>query len=181
MVEGREYTFCFMYIELDESVEMERKYGRKTLSKALASFKRFIENAVRPFNGRIWMWTGMGGIILFPFDLRSSDALKCGFRIMLIKSLYDVEESVFPNFLSFRLALHIGNTVYRRGDTGNIISDSLNYIFHLGQQFAEPGNFYITEEMLLISHPAFVEYFYEQGEYEGRKIFRMRIPVHMGS
>jgi len=181
IVDGREYTFCFMYIELDDSVEMERKYGRKTLSSALSSFRRFIESAIRPFNGRVWIWSGIGGIILFPFDLRSSDALKCGFRIMLIKTLYDVEESVFPNFLSFRTALHIGNTIYQKEDTGNIISDSLNYIFHLGQQFAEKGNFYITEEVLLISHSAFLEYFVDEGEYEGRKIFRMRAPIHMGS
>jgi hypothetical protein len=178
IVEGREYTFCFMFIELDGSAEMEKRYGRKNLSTALSSFKRFIEYSVRLFNGKIWIWSATGGIVLFPFDLRRSNAVKCGFRIMLTKNLYDVEESVFPDFISFRMALHIGNTVYRVLNTGHIISDTLNYIHHLGQQYAKPGNFYLTEEVLLISHTEFLRFFTADGKFEGRKIYRMRLPIY---
>ncbi len=180
IVPGREYTFCLMYVELDGAVEMERMYGRDTLAQALGSFRKYIESLVGSFNGRIWIWSGFGGVILFPFNLEQSDALKCGFRIILHKHLYDVEESVFPNFISFRLALSIGNLAYTEVGTGHVISDSLNHIYHLGQQFAKPGNFYITEEVLLISHVTFVNFFVEMGDFEGKKIFRMRLPVLPG-
>jgi hypothetical protein len=178
---GREYTFCLMYVELDGAVEMERMYGRDTLAQALASFRKYVESLVGSYNGRIWIWSGFGGVILFPFNLKQSDALKCGFRLILHKHLYDVEESVFPNFISFRLALSIGNLVYTEVGTGHVISDSLNSIYHLGQQFAKPGNFYITEEALLISHAAFLEFFVDAGEFEGKKIFIMRRPVRPGN
>ncbi|MBP7583491.1 MAG: hypothetical protein KBA61_05635, partial [Spirochaetes bacterium] len=37
---------------------------------------------------------------------------------------------------------HVGNTVYRvRGDTGSIISDSINSIFHLGQKYAPDSSY----------------------------------------
>jgi hypothetical protein len=99
---------------------------------------------------------------------------------MLLKHLYDVEESVFPNFISFRLALSIGNLVYTEVGTGHVISDSLNHIYHLGQQFAKPGSFFITEEVLLISHTAFLDFFVGAGDFEGKKIFSMRLPVLPG-
>ena len=178
---GREYTFCLMFVELDGAIEMERMYGRDTLAKALGSFRKYVENLVGSFNGRIWIWSGFGGVILFPFNLKRIDALKCGFRLMLVKHLYDIEESVFPNFISFRLALCIGNLVYTEVGTGHVISDSLNYIYHLGQQFAEPGKFYISEEVLLISHTAFLKFFVEVGDFEGKKIFTMRLPIHPGN
>ena len=178
---GREYTFCLMFVELDGAVEMERMYGRDTLAKALGSFRKYVESLVGSFNGRIWIWSGFGGVILFPFNLEKSDALKCGFRLMLVKHLYDVEESVFPNFISFRLALSIGNLLYTEVGTGHVISDSLNHIYHLGQQFAEPGNFYISEEVLLISHTAFLRFFVEAGDFDGKKIFTMRLPIHPGN
>jgi hypothetical protein len=178
VVPGREYTFCLMFVELDGAVEMEKMYGRDTLARALGSFRSYIESLVGSFNGRIWIWSGFGGVVLFPFNLTRSDSLKCGLCLVLFKHLYDIEESIFPNFISFRLALSIGNILYTEVGTGHVISDSLNYIYHLGQQFAEPGRFYITEEVLLISHTAFMEFFLESGEFEGRKIYRMRLPIH---
>jgi hypothetical protein len=159
-----------MFVELDGAVEMVRMDGRDTLAQALGSFRKFVESLVGSFNGRIWIWSGFGGVILFPFNLKKSDALKCGFRLKLVKHLYDIEESVFPNFISFRLALSIGNLVYTEVGTGHVISDSLNHIYHLGQQFAEPGNFYITEEVLQISHTAFLNFFVEAGEFDGKRL-----------
>ena len=100
---------------------------------------------------------------------------------MLFKHLYDIERSVFPNFISLRIVLHMGSTIYTTRNTGQVISDSINSIFHLGQQFARPNNFYITEEVLQICHAAFTEYFVEEGDFEGRNTYRMRRPIHSGS
>lgn len=179
IVPGMEYTFCFLFFELDGVEEMEKNYGRKNLNTALSSFKDYIEDSVRPYNGRLWIWSGFGGLVIFPFDLERNDVLECGFRLILFKPLYDIEESIFPFFLSFRLALHIGNMVYADTKTGNVVSDSLNSVYHLGQQFTKPGNFFVTEEALSVSDELFLEYYVPAGDFEGRKIFRMRLPLHM--
>jgi len=180
IVAGREYTFCFMFIELDGREEMEKKYERSNLGMALASFRKHIESSVGSYGGRVWIWSGFGGIVLFPYDGGECAALRCGFRFVLFKHLYDIEESLFPNLLSFRIIFHLGETVYVENGTGHIISDTLNSIFHLGQQFAKAGNFYITEEVLRRAHPAFRDSFLDVGVFEGRKIYRLRLPVHTG-
>lgn len=178
VVPGREYTFCMMFIELDGKEQMERNYGAENLSLALASFRKHIDGFVKPFGGRLWIWYSFGGLVLFPFNGDNCPALTCAFRLMLSKHFYDIEGSHFPNFLSFRLVLHIGNTPYVEADTGNVISDGLNSIFHLGQQFAEAGGCYATEEVLRFGHPALKEYFVEAGVFEGRRVRRLRRLLH---
>jgi hypothetical protein len=178
VVPGGDYTFAMMFVELDDKEQMEKRYGAKNLSAALSSFRAYIEGFVKVFGGKRWMWFGFGGIILFPFDGKTCPALTCGFRLMLFKHLYDVEGSHFPHFLSFRTVLQIGNTTYAQEDTGHIVSDSLNSIFHLGQQFVQPGNYCVTDEVLRFAHAALRSYFVPAGTFEGRQILRMRRPVH---
>jgi len=178
VVTGREYTFCMMFIELDGKEQMEKNYGAQNLSLALTSFRKHIEGFVKPFGGRLWIWYSFGGLLLFPFNGDNCPALTCAFRLMLFKHFYDIEGSHFPHFLSFRLVLHIGNTPYVETDTGNVVSEGLNAIFHLGQQFAEAGCCYATEEVLRFGHPALHPYFVDCGLYEGRKILRLRRLLH---
>jgi len=175
---GNEYTFYLLFIELDGKEEMERKYGMRDLSIALSSFRSYIEGSVRPSQGRLWIWTSFGGLILFPFDGRECPALSGLFRLMLFRHLYDIEESKFPNFLSYRLVMHLGNLVYSDRNVGSVVSDGLNTVFHLGQQFARPGGFYLTEEVFRFGPQALKPFFLEAGEFEGLKVFRMRLPVH---
>ncbi len=174
----REYTFCLLFIELDGREEMEKKYGVKNLNIALSSFRGYLENAVKPAQGRLWIWTGFGGIVLFPFSGADCPALGCLFRMVLFRHLYDVEESQFPNFLSYRLVMMIGNLTYTQRNVGSVVSDSLNSVFHLGQEFAKPGQCYVTDDVLRFGHPALKDYFLEAGRFEGRRILRMRMPQH---
>jgi hypothetical protein len=178
VVAGREYTFCMMFVELDGKEQMEKNYGAENLSLALASFRSYIEGFVKTFGGRLWIWYSFGGLVLFPFNGDNCPALTCAFRLMLFKHFYDIEGSHFPIFLSFRVALHIGNTHYVETNTGNVVSDGLNAIFHLGQQYAGPGGCYATEEVMRFAHPALPPYFVESGVFEGRKILRMRRLLH---
>jgi hypothetical protein len=178
---GREYTFTLLFVELDGKEDMEKKYGHKNLGIALASFRNFIENSVRPYRGKLWIWSRFGGIVLFPFNGIECPSLKCCFRLFLFKHLYDIEESLFPNFLSFRMAMHLGNVVFTEQNTGHVVSDSLNFIFHIGQQFARPGRFYITEEVLRLGPSVLKSFFVDSGLFEGRKLLQMRAPIHGGN
>ena len=72
----------------------------------------------------------------------------------------------------------IGNLTYARENVGSVVSDSLNSIFHLGRDFAQRGHFYATDEVLRFGHPALKDYFLDAGHFEGRRILRMRMPLH---
>ncbi len=177
IVPGREYTFSIMFIELDGKYDMEKIFGKRNLEVALSVFRKYLERNISHYGGRIWMWFQFGGIALFPFNGRECESVYCGFRIMLYKLMHDVEESLFPNFISFRIALLLGNITYQENDTGEVISDSINTIFHLGRKHAEQGQFYVTKDILEFAPPPLTPYFIPVGNFEGIPIFRMRRPV----
>lgn len=175
IVTGTEYTFCFMFFELDLNQDWKTKSGREHLDRVTSSLESHLQRTVSSTGGRIWMWAEYGGLALFPFDGKSCDALLTCFRMMLNRTIISAEDFEFDTLLSFRIALHIGNTVYRpRGKTGTIISDAVNFVFHLGHQFAEPGGFYLSAPIYPYIPKGLEGSFIDCGLFEGNRIFRMR-------
>lgn len=116
--------------------------------------------------------------MLYPFSPDSTDFIYSVFRMRLFKKLYDVEDSLFPNFLSMRMVLYVGNLVYVKENTGRVVSDTLNSLFHIGQKYAEKGNSYITEEVFQFIPVPLKTFFVPAGDFDGRRIMRMKAPGH---
>lgn len=174
---GNEYTFCFMFVELDNQKELVKKFGAAHIDSFLKSFQDLLERIVSPINGRIWMSLDFGALILIPFDGKKCDAILTSFRFIMARKIISIEEYDSKTLLSYRIALHLGNTIYKsRGETGTIISDSINSVFHLGQKFTEPGNFYLTKEISSFIPHGLKKWFVPVGKYEGRDIIRMILP-----
>ncbi len=171
---GQEYTFCFMMVELDNKADL-KALPVEDFNRITRAFHAYLEDTVSPLDGKIWMWMDFGGLILFPFDGKKVHAIDAAFRLMVGRRLMSAEIVHLDIALSFRIAMHIGNTVYKtRGDTGTIISDSINSVFHLGQKFAEPGGFYLTNDIFIYAPSGIMNIFVPAGEYEGRSILRMK-------
>jgi len=174
---GKEYTFQIMYIELDGAKDIEKNYTKKNLHEALSTFFGYINRHVSNFAGKMWIWKDLGGIALFPFNGKECRSAYAGFLMYLYKNLHDIEESKFPNFISFRIAIHLGNVVYSKNDTGNVISDTINSVFHIGVKFADPGNCYITGDVHKFLPAKLNSFFTLTGYFEGREIYKMKRPV----
>ncbi len=172
---GKAYTFCFMYIELDNQKYIKKRFMGPHLEEFTRRYQDFIQKSVADINGRIWMWTDLGGLILFPFDGEGCPAVVKSISMMLDRGISSFEQFDYDILLSFRMALHIGDTVYQsKGNTGKIISDSINSIHHLKQNFAEPGHLYLTEVVKKYVPQGLEKFFVSAGNYEGREIFRLR-------
>ena len=177
LTEGEEYAFSLLFIEIDGGEGLEQRFGAANLSEALASFRTYVDRSVAPFGGRTWIWSRFGGIALFPFDGRHEQAAPCGLSMILYKHLYDIEQSRFPHFVSWRMAAHLGVVPWRERATGTLVSDALNSVFHLGQQFAPAGTFIVTDEVRTLAGDPLRGFFLPAGSYEDRRIWRMRRPL----
>jgi hypothetical protein len=177
IIEGQEYPFYFLFFEADGAEEMKKRYGHENLARAMDTFRTFIERGVMPYGGKVWMWSGFGGIVLFPSSDGNIAPFVSAFRLMLWKPFYDVEESPLPNYLSFRLALSTGTMAYREKKTGGIVCDALNSVFHLGQRFTAPGQFAITADVFRATPDYLREFCVPVGAFEGRKVYRVRAPL----
>jgi class 3 adenylate cyclase len=174
---GHEHSFAFLFVEVDEADELKKRHEPENLAGAMATFREFIERIVTQHGGRLWMWSRFGGLALFPLHERTPFATICGLRILLSSVFYDCEESPLPGRLSFRMALSVGTTVYSDGDTGRIVSDAVNTIFHLGRRFTRPGEFLITADAHDLVPPPLRAFFQPAGVFEGRRIHRMLRPT----
>ena len=175
---GNEYTFCLMFIEVDNKKDVKNLYGGDQVYEFLKIFQNYVQTAVAPIQGRIWMWQDWGGLILFPFDGETCDAILASVRLVMNRHIISAEIFDIDILISYRIVLHLGNTVYNaRGETGKIISDAINSIYHLGQKFADNSNFYLTKDVADFVPKGLEKLFLPAGEYEGREILRMRLPI----
>ena len=170
IMENREYTFCFMFIMLEDQDIIGKKLGDGHLQKVLDAFMGIVAEKVSHVNGKLWLWSESGGLVLFPFDGKRCECIKLCIEMTLDRKIFSFEDFEFNTLINFRTVLHLGNTMYRKkGDTGNIISDSINAIFHLGHQ-ADPGSCIITEELFDFIPPGLEDLFIDGGTFEKRRI-----------
>ena len=173
-----EYTFAMLFAELDNVVDYEAKTSAGFAASLSEAFSRLVEREVAPFGGRLWMWRDYGGLVLFPFNGKSCPALVSCIRMVLNRPVENVQSFHLNTPLSFRLALHLGSTVYRhKGETGHIVSDSVNFIHHLGRRFTPPSAFTITADVHRLVPPGLEDLFVPLGNFEHRSIYRMRLPI----
>ena len=174
---GKEYTFCFLYIEIDLIDEWKIKSGHAHLDEVKAAFLHHVEQFAEMLSGKIWMWMDLYGVILFPFDGTACKPILECIRLVLNRTIISAEQYHYTTTISYKLALHIGNTLYRsRGNTGTIVSDSVNFLFHLGHQFTKPGNFYLTDPVSHFIPKNIEDCFIPAGSFEDIDIMRMRLP-----
>jgi hypothetical protein len=174
---GQEYTFVLMYVELDGYEELKKTMSDSQVNLIINIFKRYVKKSVTSIDGKVWIWNEFEGVILFPFDGCRCDAILACFRLMLSQKIFSIEHLGFNALFSFRIALHLGNTVYKRkGSTGTIVSRSVNTIFHIGRRFAEQGNFYLTQEVFQYTPDGLKKCFLPAGQFEAHEIIRMRRP-----
>lgn len=172
---SNEYTFWMMFVELDDVDTHKKTASDAQAVGILEAFRSVIERYAEDFNGRLWIWKEGGGVVLFPFDGESPGAVVTSIRLALNRTLINVEDMPTRGTVSYRVALHLGNTVYeRKGQTGNIVSDAVNLLFHLGQRYTAPGTLSMTEQAAHFASTALLPYFSDAGVFEGAHIYRMR-------
>lgn len=176
---GRNYTFGMLFAEVDDHEQWKLKLGSDKYEQFMRSFYNILNSIVEPIMGRFWMWSDIGGIVLFPFDGKNCQVIKSAFQLFLNRHIISTENPDFDIGMTYHFVIHVGNTVYEdRGFTSELISDSVNSIFHIGNHFAESDSLYITEEAEKFIPLRLREYFTDQGMFESRHIKKMK-KVHI--
>jgi hypothetical protein len=174
---GKEYTFWLLYIELDMIDEWKTKSGKAHIDDVQKIFHHHIETNLTPLGGRTWMWMNQGGVFLFPFKNPDREPLLTCIKFILNRTIISIEEFGYNSAISYKMALHVGNTVYQdRGRTGHIVSDTVNFLFHLGQLYTKEGHFYITGPAYNNIPEKLQGLFSVLHDFEGESVYSMRLP-----
>lgn len=175
---GKEYTFCMLYVGFDRTQELMAKYSERVVNQIVEEFRNYLEDALTEINGEMWIWSDTKGLVLFPFDGEGIPQLRWIFDFMLNRAIIneDLYESKID--LAYHFVLHIGDTQYnKRGNTGRIVSDSINSLFHIGSHFSDDSAFFLTETCKDYIPEQFQIFFKKTDKYDGINLFKMRKPL----
>ena len=171
---SQDYTFLMLYAELDLDSDLRRIWSTRRIESLSASFRNYLETELADHQARTWMWHDTAGLLLLPFDGQHCLVLRDCVRLMLSQTLMAVEHLDLSHAVGFRLALTTGETTYQNsGQTGGIISDSVNFVFHLGKKYLRLGQFIVGEEVLWLADPRLRKLFTFDKRYENRELHRM--------
>jgi len=165
---GREIQVRFCYASLGNQRELLERIGEKRLYRLLEDFAAFLESWAKECGGIVWIRETAGNLLLFPPSDEGMNPVLAAFRLLLDRALVGYEVFKLETPLTFRFAFHSGATMWRPpGSTGTIVSDDVNFVFHLGNKAAIDGVILVSEEATASVPACLRNLFVPAGDFEG--------------
>ncbi|GEM_PF-6748675 len=172
---GKEYAFTFLLVEVADQSGFKRALGETKLTKFRSSFVQFLNGTFQESGGVLWMQQEFSFLIAYP-EKEVTSAVSTGLKLILSRSLLSLESFQLNHVIQFQCALHKGTAPWQKpGETGKVISDAVNSIFHLGQKRAVKNTLTLTQDCLNDFPQRLTPLLISEGEYEGRNIYRLPI------
>jgi len=174
---GKSMPFYLLYCALQGKVALDSRLDDKTVAQIHKNFLTHLDENLQDSDGLLWMNTGKDCLFLIPPRAKCvEEAIKACVR-MVISAPQIVLETLdlsIPSNIVF--ALHYGTLSYKQpGKTGTVVSDAVNFIFHLGAKKSQPGRLTISGDLPDVTVPQNLQdLFIPAGEYEGRKIWQTK-------
>jgi hypothetical protein len=67
LVEGQEYTFSFMSLDIVGNTGLVREYSEETIRATYGDLRGIVQRSIERREGRLWNWEGDGGLVAFYF------------------------------------------------------------------------------------------------------------------
>jgi hypothetical protein len=177
MQAGQDMPFYLLYCSIHGDNQLEARLDTKTLAQVHKRFLSCLDNNFLEGDGLLWMNSGKDCLFLVPPRVKNIETAIKKCINMIISTPLIVLESLAVSFpLNFVFALHYGSVSYKPpGKTGTVVSDAINFIFHLGTKRAEAGRLTVSGELPDKTIPQSLQNcFVSAGEFEERKIWHTK-------
>ena len=167
---GTTGTFFFLFVSLSGKSDLRSTVGEVSFKTVKNRLNDVLQQVLWKANALLWMETEGSSLFLVPSELPyGKAAIEETLKTILNSKLIGLEKLGLSVPVEFTCALHYGQTVFQApGKTGGIISETVNYIFHLGSKKAEEGRLTISgnvpEEVL---SGGLQDFFSPVGVFEG--------------
>ena len=168
--DGTAAPFFFLFVSVSERSGLRAKVGESVFSAVKSRLRDVLQKALNEADALLWIETEKNSLFLVPPRTPNARAaVEASLKILLNSRLIGIEKLGISFPLDFTIALHYGETVFRApGKTGKLVSESVNYIFHLGAKKAEAGRLTISGEIPEEALPeGLLDLFNPAGIFEG--------------
>ncbi|MDR0323060.1 MAG: hypothetical protein LBI12_01270 [Treponema sp.] len=177
MQSGKVMPFYLLYCSLHGKIPFESRFDAKTIAQIHKQFLACLESYFLEADGLLWMNTGHDCLFLIPPQKKCIEAaIKICINMIVSSPLIVMETINLKLPANFTFALHYDSlNYYPPGRTGTIVSDAVNFIFHLGAKKAEPGRLSVSGEIPEKTIPqTLLDCFVSAAEFEGRRIWHTK-------
>jgi hypothetical protein len=175
---GTTAPFFFLFVSVESgSGSLRNALGEASFTGVRNRLRLFLQQRFEPCCALLWIETESSTLFLIPPRLSLiREALVSSLKILMAAPVIGFETLGLTIPVRFTFALHYGKTVYHRpGKTGTVISDAVNFIFHLGTRRAGPGRLTISGETPAgVISEGLEDMFLKAGEFEGRSLVHSR-------
>jgi len=168
-----EYLFGMLFIEMLPQENIEAQLSEAEIRNLRTDWESFLSEFFDPWYGYLWISNGWSNVILFPFDGKNLHVLEGVIEFHLNSPTFQFK--TYQGMIKYRQVLHIGTAPFlKRGNTANIISESLNDLFHMGMYHAKGDRLYFTEEACSFIPESLLPYLEAPVEFEGHTIHSLK-------
>jgi len=145
---GTEETFFFLFVSLSGKSSLRSQMGETAFSALKNRLRELLQQGFREADALLWMETEDCSLFLVPPRAANGRAaVEAALKMILNSRIIGIDKLHLSIPVDFTFALHYGKTVFRApGKTGEIISEPVNYVFHLGSKKAEPGRLTVSDD-----------------------------------
>jgi hypothetical protein len=168
--DGTISPFFFLFMSISGKTNLRSMLGENSSAAVKTRLREVLRQNFREAGALLWMEAESSCLFLVPPRAANCKAaVEAALRLILGCRLIAIERLGLSIPVEFTFALHYGKTVFRSpGKTGAVVSDAVNYIFHLGTKHAEPGRLTVSADVPPEAQPeGLADVFSPAGVYEG--------------
>lgn len=173
---GERRAFHLLYIAPEDQAGLKRRLGEAQFDILVARLETQVRERLAACDPLLWMQSEGSLLYLVPVEgARPACMIEALLRFFLDLPLLAVERFALPLALPVVCAIHRGELPFvPPGSTGSLVSEPVNFIFHLGAKRAESGRISLSADARAAIPPVFGDLFVPQGSFEGREIIASR-------
>ena len=177
MEAGKVMPFYLLYCSFEGKVSIDSRLDEKSVTQIHKRFLAYLDNTFSEGEGLLWMNSGKDCLFLIPPKVKCVQAVIRSCINMIVSAPMVVLESLALKFpANFIFALHYGSINYKPpGKTGTVVSEAVNFVFHMGTKKAEQGRLTISGSLpdKTIPQPLH-DCFSCAGQFEGQNIWHTK-------
>jgi len=173
LTEGKTYELCAFYAGVWDADGLRTRLGEQRFARFKAAVAGVVNGVVQEHGGLLWIADDQSFLALLPPEL-AAQLVASAMRILANMRLISYEQ--------LRLEQEVGCLYFcirrcelpwqKPGQTGTVVSDALNYMYHLGRKFTPACAVDLVDDLAETLDPRLKALFVDAGSFENRPIRR---------
>jgi len=173
--EDQLYNFCFVSIDICGNTKLVRKYNIDDIQKTYSNYKKMVVSIIEKRNGRVWMWEGDGGVLVFHIKDPVNDAIYSSFEILGLMHIFNATMNLLNEPVNIRIAINSGETKFKK-DATNIHSEPLDRVREIEKHHTMPMSISVANHTFKYANQL-IKPFFQLKEIKGENLHNYQIPV----